>query len=86
MFNNMRKILKKIGFISLLFLLNGCVSYIGNVNERHLIIVNCHVLNGSDMTEYRAWSYKGNSYTNGIIFVDKKGKYNVGDTLILTLK
>ena len=82
----MRKFLKKIGFISLLFLLSSCVSDIGNVNERHLIIVNCHGLNGSDMVEYRAWSYKGDANTNGIMFVDKKGKYNVGDTLILTLK
>ena len=81
----MRKIFKKIGFISLLFLLSSCISDIGNVNERHLIITGCHGSNNSNMVKYRAWSYKGNSYNNGIIFVDKKGKYNVGDTLILIL-
>ena len=86
MFNNMKKIFKNIGFILLLFLLSSCISDIGNVNERHLIIANCHGSNNSDMVEYCAWSYKGDAYINGIIFVDKKGKYNIGDTLILTLK
>ena len=78
--------MKKI-IIILSILLASCTANVGDLRTRKLIITNANIPSiNNNSAIYTARSYKGDTYTDTIIFTDDIGKYKVGDIIIITKK
>lgn len=68
--------------IILSILLTSCISNVGDLRTRKLIITDATIPSMKENTSiYTARSYHGDTYTDTIKFTDDIGKYNVGDTI-----
>lgn len=73
--------MKKIIFV-LSILLSSCISNVGDLRERTLIITDANIPTIEENTSiYTARSFHGGTYTDAIKFTDDIGKYKVGDTI-----